>query len=68
MSRDWRDERIEQLEGRVKELESECAEKDLRLADLEQRLIEALKQIADLAAKLGQNSRNSHKPPSSDTP
>jgi hypothetical protein len=53
--RDWRDERIAELaaKGRI-------ADQDGRIAELEKRL-------AQLAEQLGQNSRNSHRPPSSDT-
>lgn len=54
MQRDWRDERIA-------ELEAELAAKDARIAELE-------KQVARLAQQLGQNSSNSHRPPSSDSP
>lgn len=54
MQRDWRDERIA-------ELEAELAVKAARIAELE-------KQVARLAEQLGQNSTNSHLPPSSDSP
>lgn len=54
MQRDWRDDRIA-------ELEAELAAKDARIAALE-------KQVAELMAQLGQNSSNSHRPPSSDSP
>jgi len=43
---------IEQLHGRIQELEAEVAERDARIRELE--------------AQVAQNSRNSHKPPSSD--
>jgi transposase len=82
VSRDWRDERIEELEAeltqekrrsrelerRVEQLEAEDAEKDRRMAEAEQQLAKVLKQLADLTAKVVQNSRNSHRPPSSDSP
>ncbi len=51
---DPRDVRIAQLEAEV--------------AELKKQLAEALATIADLRARLGQNSRNSNKPPSSDGP
>lgn len=51
---DARDERIAELEGRV--------------AELEDQLRAALARIAELQEKLGKSSRNSGKPPSSDTP
>jgi transposase len=54
VQRDWRDDRIA-------ELETELAGKNARIAELEKRL-------AQIEEQLGQNSRNSHRPPSSDTP
>lgn len=54
MSRDWRDERIEELEAQLRE-------RDARIAELE-------RQVAALMERLGQNSSNSHLPPSSDSP
>jgi DNA repair exonuclease SbcCD ATPase subunit len=82
VSRDWRDERIEQLEAeleqekqrsraferRVAELVAENAERERRMTEAEQQLAKVLKQLADLTAKVTQNSRNSHRPPSSDSP
>ena len=41
--------------------DAELAAKEARIAALEQR-------VAELFEKLGQNSRNSHLPPSSDSP
>lgn len=61
MTRDWRDDRIE-------ELEAELVARDARIAELEEQVASLMKQVAELAAKLGQNSRNSHLPPSSDSP
>ena len=61
MQRDWRDERIA-------ELEAELAAKDARIAEQDRRIAELEKRLAQLAEQLGQNSRNSHLPPSSDTP
>ena len=61
MERDWRDERIA-------ELEAELAAKDARIAELEQQVTSLTKRVAELAEQLGQNSRNSHLPPSSDSP
>jgi transposase len=62
-------------EHRIAELEAELAAKDARIAELETRvaeqevLIAALtEQVAKLLEQLGQSSRNSHKPPSSDGP
>lgn len=42
-------------------LQAESVAKDARIATLE-------RQVAELSERLGQNSRNSHRPPSSDTP
>ena len=50
--RDWRDERIAELEAEN--------------AELRRLLREALERIAELERQLGMNSRNSSKPPSSD--
>ncbi len=54
MSRDWRDERIAQLEREN--------------AELREKQAAAVARIAELEEKLGKSSRNSGKPPSSDTP
>src|SRR5690554_5741741 len=61
MARDWRDDRIAELERQV-------AERDQRIARLEEQLACALARIAELEEKLRKSSRNSGKPPSSDTP
>jgi transposase len=79
VGRDWRDERIEELEGQLREkvgdLETRLRESDERVADLESKLCESnervarlAKQLAELTEKLAQNSSNSHLPPSSDSP
>jgi len=72
---DPRDERIAELEAqsaakdaRIAELEAEVAAKDARIATLEQQVAVLMKRVAELEEKLRQNSRNSHQPPSSDTP
>jgi len=54
VSRDWRDERIA-------ELEAQLAARDERIALLERKL-------AELEALIGRNSRNSNQPPSKDSP
>jgi transposase len=54
VARDWRDDRIAEIEKENAELRAQLAE--------------ALKRIAELEEKLGKSSRNSSKPPSSDTP
>jgi transposase len=68
---DWRDERIAELEAesaakdaRIAELEAEAA----RIPTLEQQVTMLMKRVAELEEKLRQNSRNSHLPPSSDSP
>jgi transposase len=61
VQRDWRDDRIA-------ELEAELARKDAIIAEQAARIAALEKQVAQLLEQLGQNSRNSHKPPSSDTP
>jgi transposase len=69
------DDRIAQLEAELvaKDRESaalraENAAKDGRIATLEQQVSNLTKQVAELSEQLGKNSRNSHLPPSSDTP
>ena len=54
VAQDWRDERIAELEAALRA-------RDERIAELEQ-------QVAQLTEKLGQNSQNSHRPPSTDPP
>jgi transposase len=61
VQRDWRDDRIAELEAELAAKDAIIAEQDRRIAALE-------KQVAQLLEQLGQNSRNSHKPPSTDTP
>jgi transposase len=68
VAQDWRDGRIAELEAALAASEARNAAKDARIAELEQRVAELSKQLAELAEKLGQNSRNSHRPPSSDPP
>src|SRR5690606_9726879 len=68
VAQDWRDERIAELEAALAASEARNAAKDARIAELEQRVAELSKQLAELAEKLRQNSRNSHRPPSSDPP
>lgn len=72
MARDWRDERITELEAKLvakdAEMQRELAIRDQRIAQLEQQVASLTKQVAELAERLGQNSRNSHRPPSSDSP
>lgn len=60
VQRDWRYDRIAELEAELTAKDARIAEQDRRIGGLEKRL-------AQLAEQLGQNSRNSHRPPSSDT-
>lgn len=53
---------------RIAELEAALAAKDARIAQLEQQVEGLMDLVAQLREKMGQNSRNSHKPPSSDPP
>ena len=73
--RDWRDDRIAELEAqsaakdaRIAELEAQVAAKDARIATLEEQVAMLMKRVGELEEKLRQNSRNSHLPPSSDSP
>ena len=61
VQRDWRDDRIAELEAELAAKDARIAEQATRIADLEKRL-------GQLAEQISQNSRNSHLPPSSDTP
>lgn len=61
MTRDWRDDRIEQLEALVREQQAIIEAQARTIAALEQR-------IATLEAQLAQFSGNSSKPPSTDPP
>jgi transposase len=53
---------------RIAELEAELAARDARIAELEQQVAKLTEQVAKLIERLGQNSGNSSKPPSSDPP
>jgi transposase len=75
VERDWRDDRIADLEAQLRAKDEQILAKDERIAQLEQQVatlmaqVAALtKQVAELQSKLEQNSRNSHLPPSSDPP
>jgi transposase len=75
-------QRITELEARLAAKDAEIAAKDARIRELEAQVaalmaqvaalmaqVEVLtKQVVTLTEKLGQNSRNSHLPPSSDPP
>ncbi len=53
---------------RIAELEAALVAKDAETSALIAKLATLTKQVAELTEKLGQNSRNSHLPPSSDPP
>jgi transposase len=64
VGRDWRDERIEQLEAEVARL----APFEARVAELMAIEAQQAERIAALEERLRKSSRNSSKPPSSDGP
>jgi transposase len=61
VARDWRDDRIA-------ELEAQLAERDRVIAELRTVVDGLLRRIVDLEARLAQTSSNSSQPPSSDPP
>ena len=68
MARDWRDDRIEELERENAQLRAQVAELQT-VVEAQRRVIAALEsRVKDLEAKLGQTSANSSKPPSTDPP
>lgn len=68
MQRDWRDDRIAELEAELAKKDAIIAGQAARIAEQDRRIAALEKQVAQLLEQLGQNSRNSHKPPSTDTP
>jgi transposase len=68
VQRDWRDDRIAELEAELAAKDAIIAEQAARIAEQDRRIAALEKQVAQLLEQLGQNSRNSHKPPSTDTP
>lgn len=61
MARDWRDDRIA-------ELEAQLAERDPLIAELRKTVEVLQRRVQELEARLAQSSSNSSKPPSSDPP
>ncbi len=53
---------------RIAELEAELVAKDLIIAELEAKVAKLTELVTTLMERLGQNSSNSHMPPSSDGP
>jgi transposase len=68
VERDWRDERIAELEGQLSVRDEQLAAAHGRIAELERQVEKLSAQVTELLGRLGQNSRNSHRPPSSDPP
>ena len=68
MERDWRDELIEEQKEQLRERDAHIAELGDRLEAGDARIAELERVVGELQAKLGQNSSNSHRPPSTDTP
>jgi transposase len=62
------DRRIAELESELAAKDARIAEQDARNAELTEQLANLTKQVAELTARLGRNSGNSDKPPSSDSP
>ena len=62
------DERIESREAELAGRDARIAEQAERIAVLDARVAELTALVAELREKLGQNSGNSHLPPSSDGP
>jgi transposase len=60
--------RIESLEAGLAERDGKLAERDTKLAELVDLVAKLTSQIEKLTEQLGQNSKNSHRPPSSDGP
>jgi transposase len=61
-------QRIAELEAELAVAHARIAEQDARIAAQDARIAVLTKQVEVLLEKLGQNSRNSHLPPSSDPP
>ena len=61
-------QRIAELEAELAVAHARIAEQDARIAEQDARVVALTKQVEILLERLGQNSRNSHKPPSSDPP
>ena len=55
-------------QARIAELEATLVAKESRIVQLEQQVEKLVEVVAGLREQLGKNSRNSHKPPSSDPP
>jgi transposase len=60
--------RIAELEAELAAKDARIAEQDARIAELTSQVAALLAQVAALSERLGRNSGNSNKPPSSDPP
>lgn len=63
-----RDEVVARLERRLDEVERTLAERDAQLAAAMETIAQLNAEVAELKEKLGSNSSNSSKPPSTDPP
>ena len=68
MARDWRDDRIAELEAIVADRDAALVARDARIAALEAQVSALLARVSALEERLRQSSQNSSKPPSSDGP
>lgn len=56
------------LEAELAARDAQLAERDVEMAALQQQVAELTRRVAELTESLGRKSRNSHLPPSSDSP
>ncbi len=61
-------EHIAELEAKLAVRDAQIVKQDTQIKQLTEQVAELLEQVAIVAEKLGQNSSNSHKPPSTDPP
>lgn len=59
---------VAELRAQLARREAQLAELEAQLSERDARISALTKQVAELAEKLGRNSKNSHLPPSSDPP
>ena len=62
------EQRIAELEAKLAEKDAQLAAKDARIAELEAQVEALTRKLDTLLERLGQNSSNSDRPPSSDSP